>query len=734
MLPLAALLVTTSFYHAQAQSLAAYPMREGDAPSNVVAETEIAEAGTPRLLPDSVYSGRRQKHRAESANVNPYAPSREEQPQRVIVFDSSVQGKRLQDGSMAYSGFDALAPAAGPATGSDTGKKESNALPTLTLPPIDNVSTSKDSLQLPPLPAATAAPLPPVMQETSKVSPPAAPGSVGSLPPIEELNKPESAASDTVPKPDINSYLEPKETLPVVAAKPADTKALEEAPKEIVDALKSTDAQKSKVEKIVDPTIATASQPLKSPEPLNPAPIASDTSTELPPLVLSDTQKKTSALPLAATQTLPPSPENSGLKPLPLPLPSADAQSVEPQSQQAAPLPLPEKVTPTTGSVAIVAPGIPDQTLPAALPNADTATTSTATTSTISSDAQTALPATDVIKSEPTQATTQTNTAEPATATTTESKQDTTATAKTEPSAPENTASSTTKAGTAQEAVTTESSKKSKTSATASTEDENSKDAKEDDVVVPKKYAIFNDATQGKIIDRVKKPNEKLLVSGDENQDEVFEHESVGIKIAVRRPSLAATNQLEEAFDLVNSGDLKGGIKAYEAILSVHPNSKNALFGAATTYQKIGNVDMAKEYYHRLLKQIPNNKEVLNNYLALVGETSPNEALNQLEALEDKNPNYSPIPAQMSLLYQKLGDAHRAITKMNRAVSISPDNTVYLYNLAILLDKVGDWAQAAELYQQLVEAGERGETIPARQADIQERLTFIRSNSVNKVM
>ena len=87
------------------------------------------------------------------------------------------------------------------------------------------------------------------------------------------------------------------------------------------------------------------------------------------------------------------------------------------------------------------------------------------------------------------------------------------------------------------------------------------------------------------------------------------------------------------------------------------------------------------------------------------------------------------LPAQRAVLYQKTGDLPKAIEKMREAARLSPENLAYRYNLAILLDKHGNFAEAASLYRQLLAAKEQGEKIPGSPQQIQERLTFLVSNS-----
>ncbi len=129
-----------------------------------------------------------------------------------------------------------------------------------------------------------------------------------------------------------------------------------------------------------------------------------------------------------------------------------------------------------------------------------------------------------------------------------------------------------------------------------------------------------------------------------------------------------------------------------------------------------------------LLRLEPDNREALNNFLALVGEESPGAAIIQLEKLEAANPDFSPIPAQLSILYERIGQKENAIGEMVKAVTLSPENLVYKYNLAILYDRNDKIPEAIMVYRQLLAAHERGQQLPSDYKSIQERLTFLASN------
>lgn len=201
--------------------------------------------------------------------------------------------------------------------------------------------------------------------------------------------------------------------------------------------------------------------------------------------------------------------------------------------------------------------------------------------------------------------------------------------------------------------------------------------------------------------------------------------ERLNVKIQQRAPSLDLNYELELAYNALMSGNTEAAVQRYNEVLANDKNNKNALFGLATVYHRLGQADKARALYARLLKLDPAHRDGLNNYLALAAETAPQEALNELESLESRNPDFGPIPAQMAIIYQRMGQTDQALEKMIRAVSLTPNNITYVYNLAVLFDKAGKYQDAAGLYKQIIDASYRGESPPADLSGIQQRLTFL---------
>lgn len=241
---------------------------------------------------------------------------------------------------------------------------------------------------------------------------------------------------------------------------------------------------------------------------------------------------------------------------------------------------------------------------------------------------------------------------------------------------------------------------------------------------IPSKIDTAKPARSTKLqLDRVSP--EVADVLGKDTKEAAYE--SVGLSIKVRRPGLDTNFELNRAYSALMGGDTDTAIQTYKNILGAQPTNQDALFGLAATYHRLGNLDKARPLYGELLKLNPNHREGLNNFLALISDESPQEALAELERLEQRNPDFSPIPAQQAIVLDKLGYVQESRAKMLRAIDLAPDNLTYKYNLAVMSDRNGNYADAGALYRLLIDASLHGANIPAPLADLQKRLNFITS-------
>lgn len=214
----------------------------------------------------------------------------------------------------------------------------------------------------------------------------------------------------------------------------------------------------------------------------------------------------------------------------------------------------------------------------------------------------------------------------------------------------------------------------------------------------------------------IKTPEPVIIKRTDPNAgvlpSNVKTHEEVGMSIEVRASKTEVFGLLEEGYDALMSGNYSGAEQAYQGALSSEADNELALFGLATTYHKQGNLEQARAYYGKLLTKNPYHREGLNNFMALVSQEAPEQALAELEKLELANPDFSPIPAQIGLILNQQGDLKAAAGKLARALELEPGNLSYQYNLAVTLDRMGDAPQALALYQNLLEAHLQGQALP----------------------
>lgn len=187
---------------------------------------------------------------------------------------------------------------------------------------------------------------------------------------------------------------------------------------------------------------------------------------------------------------------------------------------------------------------------------------------------------------------------------------------------------------------------------------------------------------------------------------------------------------LEQALRALNAGQYEGAIALYKNVLEKDAKNLDALFGIATSYQKAGQKPQARAAYAQLLKAYPGYEPGLNNLLVMASSEAPQDALKELDAIGARNPNFATVYAQKGAIYSKLNDFANAKKNLVRAVELEPDNIVYRYNLAVLLDRMGDAANATKLYGQILDLGAKGANLPISRDVISERMVFLGSQRV----
>lgn len=186
-----------------------------------------------------------------------------------------------------------------------------------------------------------------------------------------------------------------------------------------------------------------------------------------------------------------------------------------------------------------------------------------------------------------------------------------------------------------------------------------------------------------------------------------------GDAVSVRSVSRRNMDFVSAGYAALVNGDYNEALGAYNEALSEEADNVLALLGKAAALHRLNRFEQARDAYEAVLQADPGNREALTNLLSLMSRDNPREALRRLRELEKSAPEFGPIPAQIGMLFATLGATEEAISYMSRAVALDPDNSLYLYNLAVVQDKAGQTREAVRSYQRLLTLLRRSGNLPS---------------------
>lgn len=208
------------------------------------------------------------------------------------------------------------------------------------------------------------------------------------------------------------------------------------------------------------------------------------------------------------------------------------------------------------------------------------------------------------------------------------------------------------------------------------------------------------------------------------NDGDFLEKRSDKFEITVSENSTNVGHLLKKAKTAFDIGSIEVAESFYKQILDKFPENKSALIGLGNLYYVQKDYKKAHETYLALLKKYPKDTNVILNYLTVVSDYDPDFALKEMLNLSS-DVNFAPLYASIGLLYLKVNELDSAKNYMISALSLEPENIFYIYNLAIIFDKLSDFKNAAFFYQKLVNLQDKDiiKNIPIGQ--ISNRLKFI---------
>ncbi len=206
---------------------------------------------------------------------------------------------------------------------------------------------------------------------------------------------------------------------------------------------------------------------------------------------------------------------------------------------------------------------------------------------------------------------------------------------------------------------------------------------------------------------------------------DVLEKKSDKFNIRITQNSVNIYSTLKKAQDSIESGNRTEAISLLNQVTAKFPYHKNALIGLGNIYYANKEYERATKIYQRLLKEYPNHPYILENFLTIVSHYDPNLALSEMLKLLETHKHYAPLLANLGLLYMDKKDFAKAKEYMITAVSLNQSNVFYTYNLAVILDNLSDFKNAATFYEKSLSMSKNESTIiPTHK--VAARLKFIK--------
>ena len=193
-----------------------------------------------------------------------------------------------------------------------------------------------------------------------------------------------------------------------------------------------------------------------------------------------------------------------------------------------------------------------------------------------------------------------------------------------------------------------------------------------------------------------------LLLVSQKRLEELAGISSAYLSAKDQNPTIVLT--AASALAALDSTELKKeGLKLYEHAVTLSPTSMNARIGWASTMYQTGDADRAKKIYEELLKQYPNNMQVLND-LAWILQEHDHSYTAALE-LANKGLNLAPnnlhlLDTRGTILSNLPERAAEARKDFEKLVELSPPDTARrakaFLQLGRICVKLNELAQAKQ--------------------------------------
>lgn len=189
----------------------------------------------------------------------------------------------------------------------------------------------------------------------------------------------------------------------------------------------------------------------------------------------------------------------------------------------------------------------------------------------------------------------------------------------------------------------------------------------------------------------------------------------------------AGRDPLHEGYQALTEGRLDDAESLYQEVLTKHPQERDALLGLAVIAHRKMQPERASDLYRLVLREDPGNTTATAALVTLSMEIDPAAAESRLKQLLDKKPTSPELHHALGSILARQKRWGEAQQEFFRAYTLTPDNALYAYNLAIALDHLHKSAAALPYYEKSAQILPPGDTAIDLKA-IERRVQELRSS------
>jgi len=156
---------------------------------------------------------------------------------------------------------------------------------------------------------------------------------------------------------------------------------------------------------------------------------------------------------------------------------------------------------------------------------------------------------------------------------------------------------------------------------------------------------------------------------------------------------------LLKAFDAFQTGDDKIAREKYFEVLRLDHNNRDALLGLAAVAVRQNQLDLAAQFYTRILQRNQSDSLARSALVGLVGQMDPVKAETELKLMLNNEPGAGYLHFALGNTYALQKRWLEAQNAFFNAYRIDSNNADYAYNLAVSLDHLGERSSAVNYYQ-----------------------------------